>query len=189
MSDNDFEDRLRRDISALPRELEPGRDLWPGIESRLEPRGRRAWVSAAVAASLVLSSLSVLFTWNLYQQQQAQTQMLQAQLQALESPYLPVRASYDREWATLRTRLDPATATTIERNVAIIRQANAELMKALNENPRDESLRKLLMKTLATEADVYQQAFGAATRVSLAANGESADARRFGGSATRPVLF
>ena len=29
-------------LDALPRSIEPGRDLWPAIEARLEPRDGRA---------------------------------------------------------------------------------------------------------------------------------------------------
>jgi len=164
---------LKQRIDALPRELEPTRDLWPGIEARLARRTRRSWVPAAVAASVVLSAASAFFTWNLYQAQQEEARALRAQIAAIESPYLPVRASYDREWGVLRTRLDPETAEVIERNVALIRQANQEILQALGENPRDPSLRRLLRQTLATEADVYRQAFSAALRYSAAERPES----------------
>jgi hypothetical protein len=58
MTDTDLRWRLRQ----LPRELEPTRDLWPGIAARLQPaaqrRTRRAWAGAfALAASLLLAVL------------------------------------------------------------------------------------------------------------------------------------
>jgi hypothetical protein len=135
----------------------------------------------------VLSAASALFTWNLYQAQEEQARALRAQIQEIESPYLPVRASYDREWATLRTRLDPETAKTIERNIALIRKANHELMEALGENPADASLRRLLRQTLATEADVYRQAFDAALRRNVVDRRESARGETFG-SARRILI-
>jgi hypothetical protein len=59
MAEETGERLLRR---QLPRELEPTRDLWPGIAARLQPaaqrRPRRAWAGAlALAASLLLAVL------------------------------------------------------------------------------------------------------------------------------------
>jgi hypothetical protein len=56
MTDTDLRWRLRQ----LPREIEPARDLWPGIAARLDtaPRrqGRAAWGGGlALAASLLLA--------------------------------------------------------------------------------------------------------------------------------------
>ena len=44
MTDHDpnaIDASLRFRLRQLPRELEPGRDLWPGIEARLPPASRR----------------------------------------------------------------------------------------------------------------------------------------------------
>jgi hypothetical protein len=54
---------LRRSLRALPRERDPGRDLWPGIEARLDPaaashrHGGRRWMrfGAGIAAALVVA--------------------------------------------------------------------------------------------------------------------------------------
>lgn len=60
MTDTDTDLRWR--LRQLPRELEPTRDLWPGIAARLQPGAqwyaRRAWGGAfALAASLLLAVL------------------------------------------------------------------------------------------------------------------------------------
>ena len=60
---------LKRTIKALPREITPQDDLWPGIESRLEPRecSKSAtshsywWRMPAVAAALVMALASGIF--------------------------------------------------------------------------------------------------------------------------------
>ena len=49
---NAFQRRLADAVSRLPREREPAADLWPGIEARLERRGRRWAVPASLAAAL-----------------------------------------------------------------------------------------------------------------------------------------
>ena len=52
--------RLRMALHALRRDIEPGHDLWPGIQARLSPRpaavrpSRRVW-PLAMAASMLLA--------------------------------------------------------------------------------------------------------------------------------------
>ena len=54
------DERIDAALASLPRDLPPARDLWPDIESRLEPRGRRgawAWQAAAAIVLVAVSSL------------------------------------------------------------------------------------------------------------------------------------
>ena len=37
MNTHHEEDRLRQAIDALPRDMQPERDLWPGIEHAIQP--------------------------------------------------------------------------------------------------------------------------------------------------------
>lgn len=61
---SDFE--LRRRLAQLPRELEPARDLWPGVSARIAPRAVRPrrhtrWLGGlALAASLSLVAVLAL---------------------------------------------------------------------------------------------------------------------------------
>ena len=165
MSDTNRPSWLEKHLAALPRELNPERDLWPDIARRLDRPVRRAWIPLAVAASLVLSAASALFTWHLYEQRQADAAALLAAhetIRQIESPYLQARGTYEEQWPALRTRLDPEIAALIDRNLAIIRQANAELARALEKQPENRGLQRLLRQTLAQEVDVYQRALGAA---------------------------
>ncbi len=57
-ADDDFE--LKRRLDALPRSIEPPRDLWPELRGRLAPRGRRArrasrWLRIAAGLAIVLA--------------------------------------------------------------------------------------------------------------------------------------
>ncbi|MDH3590117.1 MAG: hypothetical protein OEQ74_12015, partial [Gammaproteobacteria bacterium] len=66
---NDRNDPLVKRIAALPAEIEPGRDLWPGIAGQLTPEtghapvARHAVWPAALAAGLALAVLSSSVTW------------------------------------------------------------------------------------------------------------------------------
>jgi hypothetical protein len=58
---NPTDAELRFRLRQLPREIEPGRDLWPGIEARLQPASRRrrfpTWGGGLALAASVLAAV------------------------------------------------------------------------------------------------------------------------------------
>jgi hypothetical protein len=150
VNDREWPDGLADALQTLPRELEPGRDLWPGIEARLERRAARPWVPLALAASLVLSGSAAWLAW--------QAALVPALLAELVTPYDEARNHYAASWAGARPGLDPEVAATIERNLEIVRAANGELLDAVQAAPDDAALRALLRATLAAEIELYQRA-------------------------------
>lgn len=48
------EEELLKAVGRLPKSIEPPRDLWPGIETRLRPSRRWYWVALAAAAVIAL---------------------------------------------------------------------------------------------------------------------------------------
>jgi hypothetical protein len=48
------EDELQQAVGRLPRSIEPPRDLWPGIEARLQRRRQWYWIALAAAAVVAL---------------------------------------------------------------------------------------------------------------------------------------
>ena len=46
---------LDRALAELPDEVEPARDLWPGIEARITPAANFGWQNFALAASVCLA--------------------------------------------------------------------------------------------------------------------------------------
>ncbi|NQD36665.1 hypothetical protein HPT27_06480 [Permianibacter sp. IMCC34836] len=159
---------LQAELKQLPSELAPERDLWPEIAQQISKPARQRWLPAAVAASVLVSAMSAVFTWQLYQQRSDDAALASSQqlLQQIESPYQLARTSYAEQWPTLKTNLDPETAATVERNLQIIRTAHEQLAKALNKQPDDPALQQLLRQTLAKEIEVYQLAENA-SRVSI----------------------
>ena len=159
---------LRKELDTLAPELQPSRDLWPEIAHQMNRQPKQRWLPMAVAASVLVSAMSGIFTWQMYQQRQSEQAVANAErlLQQLESPYSQARVSYAEQWPTMRANLDPETAAIVERNLEIIGNAHQELAKALKKQPDDPALQQLMRQTLAKEIEVYQVAENA-SRVSI----------------------
>lgn len=154
---------LNEALQTLPTELKPEHDLWPVIAQNLSaqtPPQRKTWHTAAIAASVVFSIGSAVFTWQLWQTRVAdQKAMLAAQemLSNLRTPFEQARVSYQQQLPTLLQGLDAETAAKIQRNLDIIKAANKEIANALNKDPNDAAMRDLMLKTYTQELNMYQQ--------------------------------
>lgn len=149
---------LQQALRDLPQEMNPEHELWPAIASQLKPAQQKRWVPVAIAASVLVSVLSVGSSFYLYQRQQTlQNDMALLTMQKLESPYQFARASYAQAWPQIKQNLDPETAREVEHNLLVIANARDELAKALNKNPDDQIVQNLLRQTLLQEIDTYAQ--------------------------------
>jgi hypothetical protein len=169
---------LEAELAALPRGVEPERDLWPSIEAQLEPRGERAgrrwfWPAAAAVLLVVGSSLvtAVLLRRDepLVAQQAANGPVSYAAAafgpgQTLDPTYAAARDELARTLSARIDRLPPAARRKLERNLAELRRASAEINAALELSPGDPLLEELLLSTyqeeLAVLASVNQLAGG-----------------------------
>jgi len=156
-------------LEALPRGVEPEHDLWPSIEAQLEPRGRRVgrrWFWPAAAAVLLVVGSS-LFTAALLRRDEP----LVARQQSADAPVSyaavafgpghtldPTYAAAREELAsTLSARIDrlpPDARRKLERNLAELRRASAEINAALELSPGDPLLEELLLSTYQEELAV-----------------------------------
>ena len=131
--------------AALPKTVEPSRDLWATIEPRIVQRAtwnvQRVWWRGALAAAAVL-----VIALGLYRLLPPST-----------APYRPagqgwaaVQADFDRATnelslilAAQRGRLRPETVALVERNLGIIDAAIAESRAALARDPANAELQHL----------------------------------------------
>ncbi len=132
--------------AALPKRIEPGRDLWATIDARIVQRAtynvQRAFWRRALAAAAVLAIALGIYRL----------------LPPFAAPYRPagegagwaaVQADFDRAsdeleptLATERERLRPETVALLERNLAVIDAAIAESRAALARDPANGELRR-----------------------------------------------
>jgi hypothetical protein len=178
------DERLDKLTAALPREIAPAPDLWPGIRAELAPRSARtvrwsvSWRLAAAglvvaASSSILTLLAVRATDGVRDATvvaTADTAMpatparLPAHLVVAERGYA---RSIDALWRTLDERRDslaPSTVATVERSLRIADSAIAEARSALERDPANRVLAELFVSNYERKIDVLRRATELAPR-------------------------
>lgn len=167
------DDALMRAVGRLPQSIDPVRDLWPAIESRLDepvgahhPRVQLTW-SYALAAAVGCMALGALLSYALLRkdtapaiptQVAAATSNRPAVLQASFGSYAALGPEYERARAALVIdlaerlhRLPPMARVKVERNLDEIQRAVREINAALELAPDDRLLQELLLDTYQDE--------------------------------------
>jgi anti-sigma factor RsiW len=176
---------LAATASRLPRGIDPGRDLWPGIEARLRSGARPpvlnhgrhqhfrwGWLAAA-AALLVLVGLPLVL--QLERRWQPSEPVAVRVVQAAPSGFSPgeveAKAGLARsEDGTQHSRTDLEVSVELQRdvwsdevvadleeNLRILDVAVAELRRALDEDPWNRKLNHLLAARYQQEAELAQR--------------------------------
>jgi hypothetical protein len=178
---NGRRDPLDTALDALPRDVQPSRDLWTGIHAEISgalplarPRGisvghrllPATWMRLAAGFILVVASS---LTTYVITRQVAQENVLQAQraaemhqpavpampvsfaTQAMGVEYMNARAALDAEFQRQIATLPPVTRARLERNLADLRRAASEISATLAEHPSHPLLQELLLSTYQSE--------------------------------------
>jgi hypothetical protein len=170
---------LRAQAAALPRELAPARDLWPGIEKRLGGRNvlsfsgargvRRAWLAGALAAAaalVVASGLALRGGGVPLPRGSTEPGGVPSRvgLSAEPAHVLEAEREYAKAASVLlsaldarRERFSPETLAAVERDLRVIDQALADIRVALEKDPGSGALNHLLASTHQRKVKVLQQ--------------------------------
>ena len=153
---NDFEKHRMRDsnggdeeppipgLGGLKRESAPQRDLWPGIDSRIQAqrirKQRGPWlVAVGVAASLVLVLTASIGLQGLHGNQKAPLH---------SPPMLPVvAAASDNSLLPATNRMHPETRALVKANLKIVDSAENQIKRAIAADPDGQYLKSLLSTT------------------------------------------
>ena len=154
LTENQLDDTLKR----MPQSIEPKSDLWPGIEARMLSRAAQArrahaatvWRMAAGFAIVGAATLmAVLISSG------PDTNMgAVAYVPAAEIEYQQVRGELMVGFEERLASLAPETREVIEQNMLNIQQSIEEIAGALDANPNNLSLRRLLYATYEQELDL-----------------------------------
>ena len=171
---NPQDDPLLAKAAELPKEVEPARDLWPGIAARLGEAGAAAarppvrW-PLALAAGIAVASVSALLTWGLLRDPQPADAVV-AHEPAVAADIVPVSygpnsglsakelAARDELVAEFRGKfatLKPETREAILKNLAIMQSAADEIESALARDPASDMLQGMLVGTYKRELQLY----------------------------------
>jgi anti-sigma factor RsiW len=130
--------------TSLPKSITPTRDLWTGIEVRIERRAtsnvrRRVWQFALAAAAVLVIALS----YRLLPPSTALYHPVGAGWAAVQADYERATDELSGLFAEQRGRLHPGTVVLVERNLGVIDGAIRESRAALARDPANAELRTL----------------------------------------------
>ena len=154
MKEKPFAQLLQQKIDALPRELEPERDLWPGIDLALEERARnvnRQYRRTAIAASIAVFGLVGLLFLNSLTGQQGR----RVDMDRLISSMSGQHEDYKQLLLT-RYQQQPALTDNWQEQLQELDDAAAVIKSALKEDPGDGELIKLLQQVYQQQINLIQ---------------------------------
>jgi hypothetical protein len=172
--------------AALPREIGPPRDLWPGIAERiaaarprpLAPAVRRVWswspsVLAAAAAVLVALGATLVRVWPpATGAPQTGTGVAQEAAWTTDPSLLAAEREYERATAQLMAALEarkaslpPATVTAVESDLMTIDAALRQVRSAMRQDPGNAQLSHMLASTHQKKVDVLQRVVRLSTQI------------------------
>jgi hypothetical protein len=172
------EQELASRVDALPRAIEPARDLWPdvraGIDSRAPiafPRRQRAsWrVAGLVAAAAALVVTTALVTARVVGDRASAGSPIASGGAALGESSVIAVAAVDQSFrptvneltaalTASRGKLAPETVARVERNLRLIDDAIGEVRDALARDPGNAALVQMLTTTYRQKVDLLRRA-------------------------------
>jgi hypothetical protein len=168
---------LRASVNGLPRRMEPERDLWPEIASRLdEPAaraiqfgqyGRRTRIPIAgqlvAAAAVIIVALSAPYL--LAPRSTSDPTPAAVPVAAVDPEFERVAGQYlaarEELLALLEERkadIAPETFAVVEENLSVIAAAVTEIETALAEQPENENVERMLYAAYRSEVNLLRQA-------------------------------
>lgn len=173
-------DSLSQMLAALPKDVQPERDLWQGIQAEIGKTpivtdsapvvhfSSTRWFQIAAGVLLVLAtSLTTFVVTRNSMEKDAAMQIAQQPVptataplnampvsfggEALGADYMKARSELDQRFEARMKTLPPSTRAKLERNLADLRHAANEISATLAENPSDPLLQDLLMSTYQRE--------------------------------------
>ncbi len=160
--------KLDEAVSHLPREIRPGRDLWPEIEARIAGDERDApgalhwWHSPIVAAASLVIAVGALSFALLRPGMVGDTGVTMAEANLNTVPKLDAGFLANREHLANRlegrlAELSPEMQDLVRQNLASIRGSLNAINMALAEDPENADLQDLLISTYDQELQVMAE--------------------------------
>jgi len=164
--------KLNKDLTELDWDIQPSRDLWPDISSKIrfaekrldtqqqndKPDQKKPWIPFAIAASSVLAVVSLVFSSLSYQyaqdaqkHQETLAMYQQAQLQLIDQQHQMVRMQFARLLENENNSLNPEFVLEVQNLMMNIDTASAEIKKAIAAQPNNPNFTSMLVDTYQRE--------------------------------------
>ena len=148
MKDNQFEHILQKKLDELPREIQPRRDLWPGIDLALEDQAHRTgkpgrWT--AIAASVAVFGLLGLLMLNDVSDPNTQVDKLSQLVSSVSEQH-----EKQKQFLLTTYEQQPALTDNWKEQLNELDNAASVIKSALEEDPGDANLIRMLQQ-------IYQQ--------------------------------
>ena len=159
-----------RGSEALPREIEPTHDLWPGIEARIARTSGAfhrlpPWWQLAAAAAVLAVGVWIGSQW--FQGPQVPTETDQAYL-ALSSEVDKLRNQLEVLVTQRGDQFDAATVVAVKETLTTLDSANEEFARALEQDPANRRLQSMRASSTKKEAHVLADLVVALNGASMA---------------------
>lgn len=167
------EERLMRELldqaAQLPTNILPERDLWAGIEGKIQntpnnvvafPKARKRLMRTAIAAAaavivFMLVTVPIEPETDIATNEPSQEEIVHQKLQA---EYALAKDSLMSALDARKEEMSPEMLATIEDNLNIIENAVVDINRALATNPNDPQLERMLQAAYHSEVTLLQHA-------------------------------
>ena len=149
MSKDIDDKKLQQLLDELPLAIEPEADLWPGIRRKLQPARRTPWMGVALAASMLVSVLSIAFSAQLHSDREA----LRVEVAVLSA----TPASSLLRPVALTGCTESGDQRVLRENIVIIQAALNQIQKGLLQQPGDPQLNDKLLDLSKQQADLVNR--------------------------------
>lgn len=158
MNNHNAERRLQDALDALPRDVLPQRDLWPGIEHALiQPeRTHVAWYRhAALAASVLLVLATSLYFGTQQSMQRLPNSFVEQFLATLQDEH-----ELNKRMLLVRYENQQPYYPDWERQLEDLEQAEAAIFEALRDDPQNLEMIEILRSVQQKQLNLIDKAFG-----------------------------
>lgn len=165
-TERDVRDLLQH-ARDLPKSIQPERDLWAGIQARIEgnvvkladarPKRRFHFVRYAMAAAAVVLVLLGTSVMNYIQEGEVPT-LAENELRQLERESDLAKMELLAALQAKESVLEPETVATVKESIAVIEGAVSEIRAALMDDPNSRHLENMLVATYEIEVNLLKQA-------------------------------
>lgn len=173
----EWELRLAREVRNLDREMLPNRDLWSGIERRIEayPQPKKverntSWMRYGVAASVLMAFSALALTVMDMTGSLPATELVAVDasgtqtMDMLQVEYRKTRQPLVEQFTDTNRNLAPETLEELYRNIEIMAQARRDIEEQVRKDPTNPRLVELLMRVHEQELELLKQDFSQPSR-------------------------